>query len=60
MKLLKQRYKEEHDNQERENTALKEKHKLSESLHEKEVRVLSEENRALKVDRYTQCSLRRL
>lgn len=51
-KLLKQHYEGELQNQERENSALKDKHKLSESLHEKEVTVLSEENRALTEDRY--------
>lgn len=51
-KLLKQHYEAELENQERMNTALKDKHELSDSLHEKEVRVLSEENRTLKEDRY--------
>lgn len=51
-KLLKQHYEAELENQERKVSALKDKHKLSESLHEKEVRVLSEDNIALKEDRY--------
>lgn len=48
VKLLKQHYEGELENQERENSALEVKHKLSESLHKEEVRVLSEETRALK------------
>lgn len=51
-KLLKQHYEAELENQERKVSALKDEHKLSESLHDKEVRVLSEENSALKEDRY--------
>lgn len=51
-KLLKQHYEAELENQECNVSALKDKHKLSESLHEKEVRALSEENSALKEDRY--------
>lgn len=51
-KLLKQHYEVELENQERNFSALKDKHKLSESLHEKEVGVLSEENSALKEDKY--------
>lgn len=51
-KLLKQHYEAELENQERKVSALKDKHKLSDSLHEKEVRILSEDNNALKEDRY--------
>lgn len=51
-KLLRQHYETELENQERKVSALEDKHKLSESLHENEVRVLSEDNSALKEDRY--------
>lgn len=51
-KLLKQHYEAELENQERKASALKDKHKLSESLHEKQVRVLSEDNSALKEERH--------
>lgn len=51
-KHLEQHYESELENQERKVSSLKDKHKLSESLHEKEIRVLSEDNSALKEDRY--------
>lgn len=51
-KLLKQHYETKLENQELKALALEDKHKLSESLHEKEFRVLSENNNALKEDRY--------